>query len=173
MSSGEIHRREKKKYPVPPFITSKLQQEAARKLNFSVKRTMVLAQKLYEGIEVGQEGSVGLITYMRTDSSRVAESALQEVRTLIQRDFGESYLPHHPIYYKSKKTAQEAHEAIRPTSVERTPESLKNDLDPDLWRLYSLIWNRFVASQMNPALFDQTRCADRCRKSWNSELRDR
>ncbi len=151
-----IHRREKKKYPVPPFITSKLQQEAARKLNFSVKRTMVLAQKLYEGIEVAQEGSVGLITYMRTDSSRVAESALHEVRALIQRDFGEAYLPHHPIYYKSKKTAQEAHEAIRPTSVERTPESLKNDLEPDLWKLYSLIWNRFVASQMNPALFDQT-----------------
>lgn len=151
-----IHRREKKKYPVPPFITSKLQQEAARKLNFSVKRTMVLAQRLYEGIEVGQEGSVGLITYMRTDSSRVAESALLEVRTLIKRDFGETYLPHHPIYYKSKKTAQEAHEAIRPTSVERTPESLKNDLEPDLWKLYSLIWNRFVASQMNPALIDQT-----------------
>jgi DNA topoisomerase-1 len=151
-----IRRREKKKYPVPPFITSKLQQEGARKLNFSVKRTMVLAQKLYEGIEVGQEGSVGLITYMRTDSSRVAESALQEVRTLIQRDFGESYLPHHPIYYKSKKTAQDAHEAIRPTSVERTPESLRKDLEPDLWKLYSLIWNRFVASQMNPAVFDQT-----------------
>jgi DNA topoisomerase I len=151
-----IHRREKKKYPVPPFITSKLQQEAARKLNFSVKRTMVLAQKLYEGMEIGQEGSVGLITYMRTDSSRVSESALQEVRTLIKRDFGETYLPHHPIYYKSKKTAQDAHEAIRPTSVERTPESLKNDLEPDLWKLYSLIWNRFVASQMNPALFDQT-----------------
>jgi DNA topoisomerase I len=151
-----IHRREKKKYPVPPFITSKLQQEAARKLNFSVKRTMVLAQRLYEGIEVGQEGSVGLITYMRTDSSRVAESALQEVRTLIRRDYGQSFLPHHPIYYKSKKTAQEAHEAIRPTSIERTPESLKNDLEPDLWKLYALIWNRFVASQMNPALFDQT-----------------
>jgi DNA topoisomerase-1 len=152
----QIRQREKKKYPVPPFITSKLQQEAARKLNYSVKRTMILAQKLYEGIEVGQEGSVGLITYMRTDSSRVAESALQEVRTLIHRDFGEAYLPHHPIYYKSKKTAQGAHEAIRPTSVERTPESLKNDLEPDLWKLYSLIWNRFVASQMNPAVFDQT-----------------
>jgi DNA topoisomerase-1 len=151
-----IHRREKKKYPVPPFITSKLQQEAARKLNFSVKRTMILAQRLYEGIEIGREGAIGLITYMRTDSSRVAESALQEVRTLIRRDFGEAYLPHHPIYYKSKKTAQEAHEAIRPTSVERTPESLRNELEPDLWRLYSLIWNRFVASQMNPALFDQT-----------------
>jgi DNA topoisomerase I len=151
-----IHRREKKKYPVPPFITSKLQQEAARKLNYSVKRTMVLAQKLYEGLEVGSEGSVGLITYMRTDSSRVAESALQEVRTLIRQNYGDNYLPHHPIYYKSKKTAQEAHEAIRPTSVERTPESLKKDLEPDLWKLYALIWNRFVASQMNPALFDQT-----------------
>jgi DNA topoisomerase I len=152
----KINRREKKKYPVPPFITSKLQQEAARKLNFSVKRTMILAQRLYEGIEIGQEGSVGLITYMRTDSSRVSESALQEVRGLIRRDYGEPYLPHHPIYYKSKKTAQEAHEAIRPTSVERTPESLKNDLEPDLWKLYNLIWNRFVASQMNPTLFDQT-----------------
>ncbi len=151
-----IRRREKKKYPVPPFITSKLQQDAARKLNFSVKRTMVLAQRLYEGIEIGNEGAVGLITYMRTDSSRVAESALQEVRSLIHRDFGENYLPHHPIYYKSKKTAQDAHEAIRPTSVERTPESLKNDLEPDLWKLYSLIWTRFVASQMNPAVFDQT-----------------
>jgi DNA topoisomerase-1 len=151
-----IHRREKKRYPVPPFITSKLQQDAARKLNFSVKKTMLLAQKLYEGIEIGQEGAVGLITYMRTDSSRVAESALHEVRDMIQRDFGASYLPHHPIYYKSKKTAQGAHEAIRPTSVERTPESLKGDLESDLWRLYALIWNRFVASQMNPALFDQT-----------------
>jgi len=151
-----IRRREKKRYPVPPFITSKLQQEAARKLNYSVKRTMILAQKLYEGIEVGKEGSVGLITYMRTDSTRVAESALQEVRTLISRDYGEAYLPHHPIYYKSKKIAQEAHEAIRPTSVELTPENLKNDLEPALWKLYSLIWNRFVASQMNPALFDQT-----------------
>lgn len=152
----DVHRREKKKYPVPPFITSKLQQEAARKLNFSVKKTMTLAQRLYEGIEVGQEGAVGLITYMRTDSSRVSEDALHEVRNLIRRDYGEPYLPHHPIYYKSKKTAQEAHEAIRPTSVEKTPESLKNDLEPDLWKLYSLIWNRFVASQMNPAIFDQT-----------------
>lgn len=152
----EIRRREKKKYPVPPYITSKLQQEAARKLNFSVKRTMVLAQRLYEGIEVGREGAVGLITYMRTDSSRVAESALHEARTLIRRDFGEAFLPHHPVYYKSKKKAQEAHEAIRPTSVERTPESLRNDLEPDLLKLYTLIWNRFVASQMNPAILDQT-----------------
>lgn len=151
-----VHRREKKKYPVPPFITSKLQQDAARKFNFSVKKTMLLAQRLYEGIEVGGEGSVGLITYMRTDSSRVSESALKEVRTLIGRDFGSEYLPNHPVYYKSKKTAQEAHEAIRPTFVERTPDSLKKDLEPDLWKLYALIWSRFVASQMKPALFDQT-----------------
>jgi len=152
----KIHRREKKRYPVPPFITSKLQQEAARKLNFSVKKTMTLAQRLYEGVEIGGEGSLGLITYMRTDSTRVSESALQEVRELIHRDFGDSYLPHHPIYYKSKKMAQEAHEAIRPTSADRTPDRLKDYLDRDLLRLYALIWNRFIASQMNPALFDQT-----------------
>jgi DNA topoisomerase-1 len=151
-----IHRREKKRYPVPPFITSKLQQDAARKLNFPVKRTMLVAQRLYEGVEIGKEGAVGLITYMRTDSTRVAESALQEVRDRIRNEYGEAYLPHHPIYYKSKKTAQEAHEAIRPTSVERTPESLKDLLEPDLLRLYALIYNRFVASQMNPAVFDQT-----------------
>ncbi len=151
-----IHRREKKRYPVPPFITSKLQQEGARKLSFSVKRTMTLAQRLYEGLEIGEEGSVGLITYMRTDSTRSAESALQEVRALISEQFGQAYLPHHAIYYKSKKTAQEAHEAIRPTSVMRTPESLKAYLEPDLLRLYTLIWQRFVASQMNPAVFDQT-----------------
>ena len=152
----EIHRREKKRYPVPPFITSKLQQDAARKFNFPVKKTMMLAQRLYEGVELGKEGSVGLITYMRTDSTRVAESALHEVRAFIQHNHGDPYLPHHPIYYKSKKTAQEAHEAIRPTSVERTPEVMKGSLDGDLWKLYSLIWNRFVASQMNPAVFDQT-----------------
>ncbi len=151
-----IHRREKKRYPVPPFITSKLQQDAARKLNFSVKKTMTLAQRLYEGVEIGSEGAVGLITYMRTDSTRVAESALQEVRTLIKRQYGDQFLPHHPIYYKSKKTAQEAHEAIRPTSVEHSPESLKALLEPDLWKLYTLIWQRFVASQMNPAIVDQT-----------------
>jgi DNA topoisomerase-1 len=117
---------------------------------------MLLAQRLYEGIEIGSEGAVGLITYMRTDSTRVSETALTEVRDLIKKEYGEAYLPHHPIYYKSKKTAQEAHEAIRPTSVDRTPEALKSMLDPDLWKLYRLIYHRFVASQMNPALFDQT-----------------
>ena len=151
-----IRRREKKKYPPPPFITSKLQQDAARRLNFSVKRTMTLAQRLYEGIDVGAEGSVGLITYMRTDSTRVSESALTEVRALIRSEFGENYMPKHPIYYKAGKAAQEAHEAIRPTSVARTPESLKNVLAPELWKLYALIWTRFVASQMNPAVFDHT-----------------
>jgi DNA topoisomerase I len=152
----KIHRREKKRYPVPPFITSKLQQDAARKFNFTVKRTMALAQRLYEGVEIGAEGSAGLITYMRTDSTRVSETALHDVRELIKREYGEASLPHHPIYYKSKKTAQEAHEAIRPTSVTRTPGSLRGFLEPDLLKLYTLIWNRFVASQMNPAVFDQT-----------------
>ena len=151
-----IRRREKKKYPTPPFITSKLQQDAARRLNFSVKRTMVLAQQLYEGIDIGAEGSVGLITYMRTDSTRVSDSALTEVRALIASEYGENYLPKHPIYYKAGKAAQEAHEAIRPTSVARTPESLKKVLSPELWKLYALIWTRFVASQMNPAVFDHT-----------------
>ena len=151
-----IHRREKKRYPVPPFITSKLQQDAARKLNFSVKKTMILAQRLYEGVEVGSEGAVGLITYMRTDSTRVSEQALEDVRGLIKSQYGDAFLPHHKIYYKAKKTAQEAHEAIRPTSVERAPESLKPFLEPDLLRLYTLIWQRFVASQMSPAIFDQT-----------------
>jgi len=151
-----IHRREKRRYPVPPFITSNLQQEAARRLNFAVKKTMLLAQRLYEGIEIGAEGAVGLITYMRTDSTRVSETALQEVREQIRARYGDAYLPHHPIYYKSKKTAQEAHEAIRPTSVSQTPDSLKPFLEPDSWKLYSLIWHRFVASQMTPAVFDQT-----------------
>jgi len=151
-----IRRREKKRYPTPPFITSKLQQEAARKLNFSVKRTMALAQRLYEGIDLGSEGSVGLITYMRTDSTRVSESALTEVRALIRGVYGENYLPPQPVHYKAGKAAQEAHEAIRPTSAARTPESLKHVLEPDLWKLYALIWSRFVASQMNPAVFDHT-----------------
>jgi DNA topoisomerase-1 len=152
----KIHRREKRRYPVQPFITSKLQQDAARQLNFSVKKTMMLAQRLYEGVDIGDEGSVALITYMRTDSPRISESALHAVRDLIKTQYGEKYLPHHPIYYKSKKTAQEAHEAIRPTAVERSPESLKDSIEPDLWKLYNLIWRRFVACQMTPALFDQT-----------------
>ena len=148
--------REKKKYPVPPFITSKLQQEAVRKLHFSAKKTMMLAQRLYEGVELGDEGSVGLITYMRTDSTRVADSALQAVRQYVRRNFGDAYLPAEAIRYRSKKDAQDAHEAIRPTSVERSPESLKRFLGGDEYKLYRLVWQRFVASQMNPAIFDQT-----------------
>ncbi len=151
-----ITQKETKKSPVPPFTTSKLQQEAARKLRFTVKRTMMIAQRLYEGVEVGDEGAVGLITYMRTDSTRVADSALQEVRGFVQERYGKPYLPSKAARYKSQKGAQEAHEAIRPTMIERSPESLKPHLDRDEYRLYDLIWKRFVASQMEPAVFDQT-----------------
>ena len=156
--------REKKRNPVAPFITSTLQQESARKLRFSVKRTMMLAQGLYEGKELGKEGSVGLITYMRTDSTRVSDDALTEVRAMITERYGEdeakkngySYLPEKPNVYKTKKDAQDAHEAVRPTSVLRTPESLEKFLAEDELKLYRLIWMRFVASQMTPAVFDQT-----------------
>ncbi|HUY12830.1 MAG TPA: type I DNA topoisomerase [Terriglobia bacterium] len=151
-----IEKKEKRRYPVPPFITSKLQQEAVRKLYFSTKKTMLLAQKLYEGVDLSEEGSVGLITYMRTDSTRVAESALAAAREYIGKKFGKDYLPPAAIHYKSKKGAQDAHEAIRPTAVERTPEAMKRHLSPDELKLYKLIWQRFVASQMNPAVFDQT-----------------
>jgi len=151
-----VETKEKRRNPVPPFVTSTLQQEASRKLRFSVKRTMLLAQRLYEGIELGSEGSVGLITYMRTDSVRVSAEALAEVRRLIAERFGEKYLPASPNVYRSKKDSQDAHEAIRPTSVFRTPESVAPYLSEDELKLYRLIWMRFVASQMTPALFDQT-----------------
>ncbi|HKX00619.1 MAG TPA: type I DNA topoisomerase [Bryobacteraceae bacterium] len=148
--------REKKRNPVAPFITSTLQQEAARKLRFSVKRTMMLAQRLYEGIELGKEGSVGLITYMRTDSTRVAAEAIEEARGYVTEKFGAKYLPATPNVYKSKKEAQDAHEAIRPSSVLRTPDEIERHLNDDELKLYRLIWMRFVASQMMPAVFDQT-----------------
>jgi DNA topoisomerase I len=148
--------KERKRNPVPPFITSKLQQEAARKLGFSVKRTMTTAQRLYEGVELGAEGAVGLITYMRTDSTRVSDAALAEVREFIGGNYGHKYLPEKPVFYKSKGGAQDAHEAIRPTDANRTPDSLKNYLSADELKLYALIWKRFVASQMTPAIFDQT-----------------
>lgn len=148
--------KERKRNATPPFITSKLQQEAARKLGFSVKRTMMAAQKLYEGIELGSEGAVGLITYMRTDSTRVSDAALEEVRGFIGGSYGENYLPAKANFYKSKKDAQDAHEAIRPTDVNRTPDSLASRLGQDELKLYRLIWQRFVASQMTPAVFDQT-----------------
>ncbi|MEP6920420.1 MAG: type I DNA topoisomerase [bacterium] len=153
---NEVTKKERKRNPVPPFITSKLQQEAARKLGWAVKRTMMVAQKLYEGIEIGAEGSVGLITYMRTDSTRVSDAALGEIRDFISKQYGAPYLPEKPIHYRSKKDAQDAHEAIRPTDVARTPDSLTTYLNTDELRLYRLIWQRTVASQMTPALFDQT-----------------
>jgi DNA topoisomerase I len=148
--------KERKRNPTPPFITSKLQQEAARKLGFSVKKTMSVAQKLYEGVEIGSEGLVGLITYMRSDSTRVSDTALGELRDFIGGNYGQNYLPEKPNFYKTKGGAQDAHEAIRPTDANRTPENLKNYLDNDGYRLYRLIWQRFVASQMSPAIFDQT-----------------
>ena len=148
--------KEKKRNPVPPFITSKLQQEAARKLRFTVKKTMAVAQRLYEGIELGQEGSIGLITYMRTDSLRVSNDALTEVRTYIAQSYGDRYLPAKAKYYRSRKDAQDAHEAIRPTSAARRPEEIRRFLSSDEFKLYKLIWQRFVASQMQAALLDQT-----------------
>jgi len=148
--------KEKKRNPVPPFITSTLQQESSRKLRFSVKRTMMLAQRLYEGVELGAEGSVGLITYMRTDSTRVSQDALDEVRGLIADRYGAPFVPAAPNVYKSKKDAQDAHEAVRPSSARRTPDHLAPFLQEDELKLYRLIWMRFVASQMTPAVFDQT-----------------
>src|SRR5437763_15770450 len=152
----DVSTKERKRNPVPPFITSKLQQEASRKLGFPVKKTMIVAQHLYEGVEIGSEGSVGLITYMRTDSTRVGEAALDEVRGFINQQYGANYLPEKAVHYRSKKDAQDAHEAIRPSDVARTPDSLAQYLKPEELKLYRLIWHRFVASQMMPALFDQT-----------------
>jgi len=148
--------REKKRNPVAPFITSTLQQESARKLRFSVKRTMMLAQRLYEGIEMGKEGAVGLITYMRTDSTRVSDDAIRDLRDYIAERYGKDFLPESANVYKSKKDAQDAHEAIRPTSMALAPEIVERHLAEDEMKLYRLIWNRFVASQMMPALYDQT-----------------
>jgi DNA topoisomerase-1 len=147
--------REKRRNPVAPFITSTLQQESARKLRFSVKRTMMLAQRLYEGVEVGKE-TVGLITYMRTDSSRISDDAINDVRFYIDERYGKEFLPDAPNFYKSKKDAQDAHEAVRPTSMAYTPELVEKYLAEDEMKLYRLIWNRFVACQMLPALYDQT-----------------
>jgi DNA topoisomerase-1 len=152
-----IERKEKKRNPVAPFITSRLQQEAARKLHFTPKKTMTLAQQLYEGVEIGSEGSTGLITYMRTDSPRISQEATADARQVIQERFGAEYLPDVPNVYKTSKAAQEAHEAIRPTSAARDPESIRPYLEQDQYNLYKLIWNRFIASQMVPAILDVTR----------------
>jgi len=150
-----VSTREKKRNPVAPFITSTLQQESSRKLRFSVKRTMMLAQRLYEGVELGKD-TVGLITYMRTDSTRVSDDAIRDVRDFIGERYGREYLPESAIFYKSKKEAQDAHEAVRPTSMAYTPELVEKYLQEDERKVYRLIWNRFVASQMMPALYDQT-----------------
>ncbi len=151
-------RKDKRRTPAPPFTTSTLQQEAGRKLGFSAKRTMIVAQQLYEGVDIGgDEGVVGLITYMRTDSFSVSRDAQEEAREVIQARFGETYLPEKPPVYKTKaKGAQEAHEAIRPTSSRRVPERLRALLTAEQFRLYDLIWKRFIASQMAAAVFDST-----------------
>ncbi|PYV82122.1 MAG: type I DNA topoisomerase [Acidobacteria bacterium] len=149
-------KKERRRNATPPFTTSKLQQDSSRKLRFSVKRTMMIAQRLYEGVELGEEGSVGLITYMRTDSTRVAPEALAEVREYIGSNYGSEYLPQSPNTYKEKKEAQGAHEAIRPSSAARHPDQVKQYLREDEFKVYKLIWQRFVASQITPAVFDQT-----------------
>ncbi len=151
-----VDRKERRRNATPPFTTSKLQQDSSRKLRFSVKRTMMIAQRLYEGVELGDEGLVGLITYMRTDSTRVADEALAEVREYIKGEYGEQYLPPSPNVFKEKKAAQAAHEAIRPTSASRHPDQVKQYLKEDEFKVYKLIWQRFVASQIMPAVFDQT-----------------
>jgi DNA topoisomerase-1 len=153
---SDIIKKEVKRNPYPPFTTSSLQQDASVRLRFAPKKTMMLAQKLYEGIDIGEEGLTGLITYMRTDSTRLSEDAVAETRGYISETFGKEFLPKEPkVYSKKKENTQDAHEAIRPTSVWRTPESLKKDLTPDLFRLYELIWRRFVACQMQNSVSDQ------------------
>ncbi len=151
---AEIQKKQKKRNPLAPYITSKLQMDASRKLGFSAKKTMMIAQKLYEGLALGTEGNVGLITYMRTDSTRISDDALQEVRGLIQERYGKDYLPAKPRQYARGKRAQDAHEAVRPTSSLRDPASIQQFLKKDEFRLYQLIWSSFVASQMNPAILD-------------------
>ncbi len=153
---GAVETKERRRFPAPPFITSRLQQEASRKLGFNPSRTMRIAQKLYEGIDIGEEGAVGLITYMRTDSTRLSGDAVGQAREFIREKFGAEYLPESPVAYRSKREAQDAHEAIRPTSLEYAPERVAPFVSREELALYTLIWNRFVACQMMPARFDQT-----------------
>ena len=154
----DVKRKERRKHAPAPFTTSTLQQEAAKRLGFSSKRTMRAAQELYEGVELGDEGAVGLITYMRTDSTRVAPSAVEAARAYVERQYGRQYLPEKPSLFGGSQNpqAQEAHEAVRPTEVERTPQQVKPDLTPDQFKLYQLVWQRFVASQMSPIVYDTT-----------------
>jgi DNA topoisomerase-1 len=154
-SVADIQKKPVRRNPPAPFITSTLQQEAARRLRFQAKRTMMLAQKLYEGVELGEAGRVGLITYMRTDSTRLSEDAVKEVREYIYSNYGKEYLPHEPRLFKKGKSSQDAHEAIRPTSTKYSPKAVRKYLDKEMFDLYELIWNRFVACQMSAAVFDQ------------------
>jgi DNA topoisomerase-1 len=155
---SDVAKKQRRRRPSAPFITSTLQQEAAKRLGFTAKRTMRAAQQLYEGVELGSEGAVGLITYMRTDSPRVSAAALDAAREFIAQQYDERYLPAKPNTYRSRKGArtQDAHEAIRPTDVARRPEAVKRYLSPDQYRLYQIVWQRFVASQMTPAVYDTT-----------------
>ena len=152
----ESNKKERRRRPIPPFTTSSLQQEAFKKLNFTTKKTMMLAQQLYEGLNLGKEGSVGLITYMRTDSVRFSETAILDIRNYIESEFGSAYLPEKPNVFSSKKNAQDAHEAIRPTSITRSPDSIEAYLTKDQLKLYSIIWKRAITSQMSEALYDVT-----------------
>ena len=153
---SSIKKKGMKRNPGPPFITSTLQQDAARRLRFSAQKTMMIAQQLYEGLDIGDEGSIGLITYMRTDSTRIADEAINDVREYIEKEYGSDYVPAKPRRYKTKAGAQDAHEAIRPTAMNRAPQKVKTFLTSDQYKLYELIWCRFVASQMKSALFDVT-----------------
>ncbi|MCK6560803.1 type I DNA topoisomerase [candidate division KSB1 bacterium] len=153
---ADLRKKKISRQPAPPFTTSTMQQEAAKRLGFTAKRIMMIAQQLYEGIELGEEGSVGLITYMRTDSIRVADEAVQAARELIARDYGLEYLPKTPPKYKAKAGAQDAHEAIRPTATQYAPKAIKKYLTDEQYRLYELIWQRFIASQMEAAVYEQT-----------------
>lgn len=153
----DIVRREKTKNPLPPFTTSTLQQDASRKLNFTTRRTMRIAQQLYEGLDLGKEGTTGLVTYIRTDSTRISPIAQDEARSYVKETFGDALLPRQKRVYTAKGKVQDAHEAIRPTSVFRTPRSVRRYLNDEQYKLYELIWSRFVASQMASAVFDQTR----------------
>jgi len=151
----DVKKKTVKRNPPPPFITSTLQQEAANRLRFTAKKTMILAQKLYEGVELGGRGSIGLITYMRTDSTRLSDEAIAAVRKYIYENYGGDYLPKEARHFKKGKASQDAHEAIRPTSITNTPKAVRKYLDKDLYALYELIWNRFIACQMSPATFEQ------------------
>ncbi len=168
-----VQRDEKKRYPLPPFITSTLQQEAHRLYRFSAKKTMSLAQRLYEGVDLGEMGTHGLITYMRTDSTRLADEAIFGVRGFIEKAYGKEYLPGGPVRYKNKRSAQDAHEAIRPTALEFSPDKVVSALDRDVLRLYRLIWNRFLACQMAPARFDVTVASVLAGESWTFEATGR